>query len=133
MTSNAAQQTDAHPDRPADASPPAAAQLWIRAGGWLVRADQVIAAGPRMQKHPRTNDTTYAVEVAITAPRGVDGAIGPKAYTLAHLASEQEAWECAARVVERMATWKHGYGVLRVTDQGDVHTSRPIRNTATDS
>ncbi|UKD50836.1 hypothetical protein L3Q65_00640 (plasmid) [Amycolatopsis sp. FU40] len=125
MTSIAAEP---HPDDDARAAetvpPPPAAQLWIRAGGWLVRADQVVAVGYDTHEHAR-GTAKHVVEIATAGSRGGDGDVAPATYTVARVEDEDQARRLADEIVQRMAGWRHRYGILSVTSKGSVRTSRP--------
>ncbi len=127
MTSDT-MNTPSLPSNPqASAAHGGASQLWIRAGSWLVRADQVLAVGVHDDRGGpyRQDKRKYLVQVATTAVQGSDGEIEPAAYTVARFADKDDAGRCVSSVVERMGTWRGGYGILNVSDQGSVVTSRP--------
>jgi hypothetical protein len=92
-----------------------------------VRSDHVIAVGSRKNTGGQSDDRNHSVLVSTTAAQGYDGDIEPADYTVARFADETAAHDRAASLVERMGKWKGGYGLLYVTSQGSVHTSRPRR------
>jgi hypothetical protein len=105
-------------------APAAAAQLWIRAGDWRIRADQVIAVG-HSTRNPAQSEAVYVVKVATASSRGHDGDTEPATYALAQFTSEEQARYVVGRVVELMGAWGSGYGTLSVTGRGHVRLSRP--------
>jgi hypothetical protein len=67
----------------------------------------------------------HTVQVATGAMQGSEGDIEPAPYIGARFTDEADARRCASSVVERIGTWTAGYGILYVTNQGSVVTSRP--------
>jgi hypothetical protein len=125
MTSDATNTSSSPPDPQASAIHGGASQLWVRAGSWHVRADHIVAVGVRDDHQYREDKRKHTVRVATAAMRGSDGDIEPATYLVARFADKDDARRCASSVVERLGTWTAGYGVLYVSDQGGVATSRP--------
>lgn len=94
------------------------ATLWIRTGEWWVRADQVAAVGIEEVFHVGGR---YSVRIR---PTGVPSE--GEFHELHRCADQEQARACAAAIIERVTSWRHGYGTLHVNEDGEVITVRPI-------
>lgn len=106
-------------------SPGVGAQLWLRTKSWLVRADHVVAVGVERAQSFSNERGRFQVQISTLATMSVDSELVPVCYELFRFADEPDAQRCAAKVVERIGTWHHGYGVLHISPTGGVVTTRP--------